>query len=196
MYNVDKNQVMSNISYLHWIEYFLRLAWVRFKAAFGLPIDVDKNFYPADAAWRRKTGRLPKGIGITVNGRNDGLGMQAMSRKSPHSISQLLSRQPTSIRRSSLSSTATVTAKLGSRTGKPSSISERGSVQLWTQNSKLSITPIFSWAARRFPNKPYYNSSNAIGPVARLLTHLRISSRDCEKRRGSRWVRVVPETFA
>ncbi len=63
-----------------WMIYFLRLAWVRFKAAFGLPIDVDKNFYAADAAWRLKTGKLPQGIGITCWGRNDGVGMQTLSR--------------------------------------------------------------------------------------------------------------------
>jgi hypothetical protein len=77
---VAPNQPSAAIPAWAWFVYFLRNGWVRFKAAFGLPIDVDKNFYAADAAWRLQRGLLPKGVKITVAGRSDGGGMQAMSR--------------------------------------------------------------------------------------------------------------------
>jgi hypothetical protein len=73
-------RIRDPIPALSWGVYFLRYGWVRFKAAFGLPIDVDKNFYAADAAWRLVHGLLPRGVKITVAGRSDGAGMQTVSR--------------------------------------------------------------------------------------------------------------------
>lgn len=72
--------VRDTISVWAWAVYFARRFWVRFKATFGFPIDVDKNFFSADAAWRLLRGRLPPGVKITVVGRSDGAGMQTMSK--------------------------------------------------------------------------------------------------------------------
>lgn len=80
MQTSDVDVTGDPISAGSWAIYFARLGWVRFKAAFSLPIDVDKNFYAADAGWRLKRGVLPKGVKITVAGRSDGGGMQALSR--------------------------------------------------------------------------------------------------------------------
>jgi hypothetical protein len=63
-----------------WAEYHLRHGWVCFKDALWLNVEVDKNFFPADAARRLISGKLPRGVMITCAGRRDGVGMQALAR--------------------------------------------------------------------------------------------------------------------
>jgi hypothetical protein len=76
---VERN-AMVKMRPVDWAEYHLRHGWVRFKDALWLNVEVDKNFFPADAARRLMSGKLPKGVMITCEGRRDGVGMQALAR--------------------------------------------------------------------------------------------------------------------
>jgi len=73
---------MQAILFRHQLEIRARYWWYRLKVLLGQNVNVDKNFFPSDAAMRLSQGILPKGTRITCAGRSDGVGMQALARMS------------------------------------------------------------------------------------------------------------------
>ena len=82
--NLDVNlgNVMQAITRRHRLEVAFRYWWYRLKLLLRQNVNVDKNFFAADAAVRLTDGILPKGTRITCSGRTDGVGMQALARMS------------------------------------------------------------------------------------------------------------------